>query len=161
MFIVGVMGAGDATAEDIAMADELGQLIAENGWVTLNGGRSAGVMDAVNQGAKKSGGLTVGILPDKKTGDSLDVSSMVDIVIQTGMGSARNVINVLSSDVVIACGVPGNGTISEISLALKENRPVILLRSSEAATQLFEENTLVTVVNSSQEAIEVCKEISN
>ena len=37
---------------------------------------------------------------------------------------ARNLINVLSSDVVIAC--PGGaGTLSEVALALKNGRPVI------------------------------------
>jgi predicted Rossmann-fold nucleotide-binding protein len=42
------------------------------------------------------------------------------------MGSARNMINVLSSHVVVAC--PGGaGTLSEIALALKHGRPVILL----------------------------------
>ena len=42
------------------------------------------------------------------------------------MGDARNCINVLSSNVVVAC--PGGaGTISEIALALKSSRPVILM----------------------------------
>ena len=41
------------------------------------------------------------------------------------MGNARNVINVLSSRVVVAC--PGGaGTASEVALAVKCNRPVIL-----------------------------------
>ena len=42
------------------------------------------------------------------------------------MGNARNCINVLSSHVVVACA-GGTGTISEIALALKSGRPVILL----------------------------------
>jgi predicted Rossmann-fold nucleotide-binding protein len=42
------------------------------------------------------------------------------------MGSARNVINVLSSHVVVACP-GGSGTISEIALALKYGKTVILL----------------------------------
>jgi predicted Rossmann-fold nucleotide-binding protein len=42
------------------------------------------------------------------------------------MGSARNCINVLSSHVVVAC--PGGaGTLSEIALALKYGKKVILL----------------------------------
>ena len=44
----------------------------------------------------------------------------------TGMGNARNCINVLSSHVVVACR-GGSGTISEVALALKSNRPVILM----------------------------------
>jgi predicted oxidoreductase len=42
------------------------------------------------------------------------------------MGSARNAINVLSSDVVVAC-TGGAGTLSEIALALKAGKTVILL----------------------------------
>ncbi len=42
------------------------------------------------------------------------------------MGNARNCINVLSSSVVVAC--PGEaGTLSEIALALKNNKTVILM----------------------------------
>ena len=50
----------------------------------------------------------------------------IQIPICTGMGSARNCINVLSSDVVVAC--PGGaGTLSEIALALKHGRTVITM----------------------------------
>jgi hypothetical protein len=55
----------------------------------------------------------------------------------TGMGEARNVINVLTSDVVVACGVEGPGTISEVALALRASKPVILLGASAAARDLF------------------------
>ena len=67
--------------------------------------------------------MTVGILPN----DSCDgASEYIDIPIPTGLGNARNCINVLSSDVVVAC--PGGaGTLSEIALALKNNKPLILL----------------------------------
>jgi uncharacterized protein (TIGR00725 family) len=47
------------------------------------------------------------------------------IPIVTGLGNARNVINVLSSHVVVVC--PGGaGTISEVALALKCEKTVIL-----------------------------------
>lgn len=100
--IIGVMGPGDgATQKEIKHAYKLGQLIAEQNWILLTGGRNVGVMGAASKGAKSSGGLTIGILPsENKNG----MSKFVDIPICTGMGSARNNINVLSSDVVIACG---------------------------------------------------------
>ncbi|MEM1311684.1 MAG: hypothetical protein AAGF98_19650, partial [Cyanobacteria bacterium P01_H01_bin.153] len=53
-------------------------------------------------------------------------SSAVDIPILTGLGQGRNVINVLSSRVVIACGY-GPGTLAEMALAIKLGRPLILL----------------------------------
>jgi uncharacterized protein (TIGR00725 family) len=121
--IIGVMGGGSAPRQAVDDAYRLGYLIAKAGWVLLNGGRAAGVMEASARGAHDGGGLTVGILP---TPDHAGMSAYVDIPILTGMGSARNVINVLSSDVVIAC-TGGAGTLSEVALALKSQCPVILL----------------------------------
>jgi uncharacterized protein (TIGR00725 family) len=121
--IIGVMGGGRADARHSEMAFRLGQLIAAEGWILLNGGRRAGIMEASARGACEQGGLTVGILPDA---DTRGMSPHIQIPILTGMGSARNMINVLSSHVVVAC--PGGaGTLSEIALALKHGRPVILL----------------------------------
>jgi uncharacterized protein (TIGR00725 family) len=91
-------------------------------------------MAAACAGAKQvPGSLTLGILPGAAGGEAQDV----DIAVFTGMGEARNVINVLTSDVVIACGVESAGTISEIALALKAQKPVILLNPSPAAWSLF------------------------
>jgi uncharacterized protein (TIGR00725 family) len=120
--IVGVMGGGRAAARDAEAAYELGGLIAREGWVLLNGGRRAGIMQASAKGAAEHGGLTMGILPDDH---GRGASEFIRIPVLTGMGSARNVINVLTSHVVVAC--PGGaGTISEIALALKYARTVIL-----------------------------------
>ena len=131
--IIGVMGAGFAPPEEIDLAYQLGKSIAENGWILLTGGRKAGVMDAASQGAKAAGGLTIGILPNNTTAG---ISDAVDIPIITDLGNARNNINVLSSQVVIACGM-GLGTASEVALALKNNKPVILLNQSELTYQFF------------------------
>ncbi len=122
-FIIGVMGGGTASSDAEAAAYELGRLIAQQGWILLNGGRRAGIMDASAKGAADQGGITVGILPDET---DAQVSEYIQIPILTGMGSARNVINVLSSHVVVACP-GGTGTISEIALALKYGKKVILL----------------------------------
>ncbi|HEY9642492.1 MAG TPA: TIGR00725 family protein [Coleofasciculaceae cyanobacterium] len=134
--IVGVMGAGDrATLPDREIAYSLGQQIAAQGWILLTGGRAVGVMDAASRGAKQANGLTIGILP----GSSHEgVSAAVDIAILTGLGDARNAINVLTSDVIFACGL-GAGTASEIALALKANKSVILV-NADAKTQAFFQN---------------------
>ena len=121
--IVGVMGGGTAGREGAEAAYRLGSLIASQGWILLNGGRNAGVMASSARGARENGGITVGILPDDHPRGA---SPFIQIPILTGMGNARNCINVLSSNVVVAC--PGGaGTISEIALALKSSRPVILM----------------------------------
>ena len=133
--IVGIMGAGEASSRSLAAAAELGALVAERGWIVLTGGRPAGIMAAASAGAKQiPNSLTLGILPDAQGGVGPDV----DIAILTGMGDARNAINVLTSDVVVACGVEGPGTASEVSLALKAGKPIILLAAAEAARTFFQ-----------------------
>ncbi len=156
--IIGVMGAGEkATTQDVKNAYELGRLIAEHGWVLLTGGRKAGVMDAANKGAKASGGLTIGILSGK---DTAGISEAVDLAIITDLGNARNNINVLTAKVVVACGM-GAGTASEVALAIKNGKKVILLTedifSQEFFTNLSPENVLIA--NNASDAIALVRQI--
>jgi uncharacterized protein (TIGR00725 family) len=126
------MGGGSATQNDTKAAYHLGKLIAQNGWILLNGGRNSGIMEASAKGAFDGGGLTLGILPDEH---SRRASRYINVPVVTGMGSARNCINTLTSDVVVAC--PGGmGTLSEIALALKYGKRVILFNYRE--NPLFE-----------------------
>jgi len=120
--IIGVMGGGNADFQALEHAEKLGTLIAEKGWILLNGGRCTGIMEATAKGAFETGGITVGVLPDSGTET---MSKYITIPIVTGMGHARNTINILSSDVVVAC--PGGaGTLSEIALSVKCGKPLIL-----------------------------------
>ena len=156
--VIGVMGPGGAaTASDLEFAYELGYQIAAAGWVLLTGGRNVGVMDAASRGAKQAGGLTIGILPTEQL---TDVSDAIDIPIVTAMGSARNNVNVLSSQVVIACGM-GLGTASEIALALKANKPVILLNTSPEAQGFFQSLApeQIHVVDHPEAAVEIVRTI--
>ena len=155
--LIGAIGPGDsATPLDLELAYQLGQLIAQAGWVLLTGGRNVGVMDAASQGAKAANGLTVGILPDA---DVSQMSSAIDIAIATDLGSARNNINVLSSAVIIACGM-GAGTASEVALALKAKKKVILLNSNNNSQEFFRELAPqnVFIVKSPAEAIALVRE---
>ncbi len=146
--IIGVMGPARATEHDLKTAEALGRLIAENEWVLLSGGRIEGVMGAVNKGAKAAGGLTVGVLP---TADKEGISPHVDVPIITGMGSARNNINVLSSDVVVAYGM-GAGTTSEVVLAAKAGKPVLLLNHTKEALNFFQSLGLAVIAVATAEA---------
>jgi uncharacterized protein (TIGR00725 family) len=133
--VIGIMGASETGQGTLEAAHRLGQLLAEAGWVVLTGGRPAGVMEAACAGAKSvAGSLTVGVLPSGPDGP---VSSSVDVAIFTALGEARNAINVLSSDVVVACGVEDPGTASEVALALKARRPTVLLDATPAAMTFF------------------------
>lgn len=134
--LIGVMGPGEqATAGQIAVAYALGKALAEQGWVVLTGGRNAGVMTAACQGAQAAGGITVGILPGA---DVAHLSAAVDIPIVTDLGNARNNINVLSSQVVVACGL-GAGTAAEVALALKAGKPVILMQVGPETREFFQQ----------------------
>ncbi len=153
--VVGVMGAGEgASARDVHLAEALGELIASEGWVLLTGGRDAGVMRAASGGAKRvSGSIVIGVLPS----DQGDVAPDVDVAIFTGLGNARNAVNILSSNVVVAVGVGGPGTASEAALALKAGRPLILLAPSPEANAFFNSIGVVYVAERPAEAIDIIK----
>jgi len=88
----------------------MGRLIAENGFVLVNGGLK-GVMEASARGAKARGGWVIGILPGKS---AQEANSFTDIALPTGLGYLRNALVVLNSDVLVA--VDGSyGTLSEIA----------------------------------------------
>ena len=150
--IIGVMGPGQgATPTDIDYAYKLGELIAKQGWILLTGGRNMGVMDAASRGAKAAGGLTIGILPGNNTTGQ---SPAVDIPIVTDLGHGRNNLNVLTSDAIIACGM-GLGTASEVALALKNGKQVVLLTGDRLAQDFFTNLSPhnVFIANNPQEAI--------
>jgi len=124
MIQIGVVGASQCDQETYETAYKIGQLIAENNCILINGGLG-GVMEASAKGAKSKGGTVVGILP---VSEKKSANAYVDVVIATNMGHARNIIIVHSSDAIIAIG-GGYGTLSEIAIALKEGKKVIGLKT--------------------------------
>lgn len=151
------MGPGEgATPEDNEVAFDLGKAIAERGWIVLTGGRSFGVMDAAMKGAREANGLTIGVLPND---NAVNSSDHADIKILTGMGSARNMINVLSSHVIVVVGMAA-GTASEVALALKSNKKVILLNQDEITIRFFKNigTYKVMISNSIDETINMIKD---
>jgi len=121
-----VIGASEAAGEILEMAREVGRLVAEREAILICGGLG-GVMQAASEGAKKAGGVTIGILPfyEKKP-----ANEYIDIVITTGMGHSRNAIIASTADACIAVG-GSYGTLSEIALARKLGKPVMTLNSFE------------------------------
>ncbi|EEG77234.1 TIGR00725 family protein [Dethiobacter alkaliphilus] len=121
---VGVIGAAECGVDVVALAEEVGNVVAKSGSVLVCGGRS-GVMEAAAKGARDAGGIAIGILPgdDPRSGNSY-----INFGIATGMGDARNVIIARTCDVLVA--VTGSyGTLSEIGLAMKMGKPVIGLKT--------------------------------
>jgi uncharacterized protein (TIGR00725 family) len=115
--------------EPLTFAMHLGSAIADEGWVFLTGRQRS---NARRKQGRES--LNVGILPTK---DRRTISVAADVAIITDIGSARNYINVLTSDVIFACGVGGAGTPSEIALALKSDKYVVLFNSSKESRAFF------------------------
>jgi uncharacterized protein (TIGR00725 family) len=122
--IIGVVGASSADPDILNLAEQVGSLIARNGAAVVCGGLT-GVMEAVCKGARKEGGLTIGIIPSD---EKKDANPYVQIPIVTGMGMGRNVMLVKTSDVIIAVGGEF-GTLSEIAHALNLGKKVIGLRT--------------------------------
>jgi uncharacterized protein (TIGR00725 family) len=117
---IGVIGGGEVTPDVAAQAEVVGREIARRGGTVVCGGLG-GVMEAACQGATDAGGLTIGILP----GDSRAAANpCVSIPIVTGIGYARNVAVVRTSQAIIA--VDGSyGTLTEIAYALQAGIPVV------------------------------------
>jgi uncharacterized protein (TIGR00725 family) len=124
--VIGVMGPATCDQETATLARAVGRGVAERGAVLLTGGRT-GVMEAASQGARDAGGLTVGVLPGAGAAES-PPNPYVELALYTGLGEARNWVNVCASDALIAIG-GGFGTLSEIALALKARKPIVLLGS--------------------------------
>ena len=122
------------------------------------GGRG-GVMEAAAKGAKEAGGITIGILPES---DDSGVNAYVDIPIVTGMGNGRNIINVLSSQAIIAIS-GGYGTLSEIALALKTRTPVVTCQSWNLPTSPanLNDDPLFFAVNTPEEAVNKAVELAS
>jgi uncharacterized protein (TIGR00725 family) len=101
-------------------------------------------MEAGLKGAKDAGGLTVGILPND---DPAQMSEYVDIPIITNMRSGRNHINALSSDMMVVCGMD-LGTSSEVSLALRAGKTVLLVAVGDEPEAFYQklspENVRIT-----------------
>ena len=123
--IIGVIGGGStASREGLALAEEVGFLIARADAILICGGLN-GVMEAAAKGAKRGGGFTVGVLP---TGNKADANPHIDLPIATALSTARNLIIVRTADALIA--VNGSyGTLSEMAHAFDLGKTVFALHT--------------------------------
>lgn len=135
-FIVGVIGPSDASGEELEIAVRVGQLVAEQGWVLITGGRG-GVMEAASRGAAEAGGLVIGILPGTTAGEA---NPYVRVPVVTGLSEARNAVIALTASGLIAVG-KGYGTLAEIGFALKLGKPIASLGSWEVDDAVFRAGT--------------------
>src|SRR5215831_4772609 len=140
---VGVMGSG--TFEHDEYARPVGEALADLGVNLLTGG-GGGVMTAVSRAftrAPHRKGISIGNIPcasenDRRTPKAGYPNEFVELAIHTHLpfsGSqgthdlSRNHINVLSCAAIVA--LPGEeGTIAEVSLAIRYGKPVIVYSPS-------------------------------
>jgi uncharacterized protein (TIGR00725 family) len=80
-------------------------------------------MSAASRGASEAGGVILGILPGTEPAEA---NRWVSHVVAAGIGEARNLAVVASAQAAIAVGGEW-GTASEIALARKLGRPVVVL----------------------------------
>jgi len=121
---IGVIGERVCNEKAQRTAETVGRLLAENGAVLICGGMG-GVMEAAASGARRAGGVVMGILPGVSRGEG---NPHLTFSVVTGMGEGRNIILVRSCDAIIAIG-GSYGTLSEIAFAHKLNVPVVGIRT--------------------------------
>ena len=118
--VISVIGGSSIGTRVEDLAEKVGAMIADLGCVLVCGGLG-GAMEAAAKGAKKAGGITIGILPGKEKDDA---NPYIDIALPTSIGYARNTIVACSADIIVA--LPGSfGTNTEICYGLIHSRPVI------------------------------------
>jgi len=139
---IAVIGSGQCSKEEARLAEEVGREIARQDAILVCGGLG-GVMEAACRGAQSEGGITVGILP----GEIRQAANpYVQIPIVTGIGHARNVAVVKSSQAVIA--ISGSyGTLSEIGHALRNGIPVIGLNTWSLSKNNQTDNSIISAQN--------------
>jgi uncharacterized protein (TIGR00725 family) len=152
---VGVIVGRRSSPEIAELAFELGGLIAAEGWILVCGGMG-GVMKQACRGARSRGGVTLGILPGNSRSSA---NPYLSYSVVTGLGEARNVLVVKSSQALIA--VSGSyGTLSEIALANAADIPVVGLRSWKLdPKQNRDQGLFVQEADSPTEAIRVIKSL--
>ena len=140
--IISVIGAGKATPEVAALAEQVGVELGRRA-ISLVCGGLGGVMEAACKGAKSAGGATIGILPGSDPGSA---NRWVDIPICTGLSYGRNVIVVKTGRAVIAVG-GAYGTLSEIGHALADDIPVVGLGTWELARRGAADRSIIVAVD--------------
>ena len=142
---VSVIG-GDTscTDEEYERAREVGELLGRRGHTVVCGGEG-GVMEGACEGAKRTDGESIGILPGERRDQANDY---VDTAIATGMDHARNTLVVMNGDAVIAVG-GGGGTLAELGFAHVFERPIAGLE-----THRINDLDRIRAVDSPKEAVD-------
>lgn len=146
---IAIIGPSECSSAESEDAFKIGAKLAARGAVLVCGGGS-GVMEAASRGAHSENGVVIGILPGN---DHTAGNPYLTYSIATGLGEARNAIIARTADVLIAVGGE-YGTLSEIALAMKMNKKVILLNSWHIEPARPADN-MPLIARSADEAVEI------
>lgn len=151
---IGVMGSAsdlDYSKDLEKIAEEIGYEVAKNDAILFFGAEKDydSLSTAACRGAKRAGGLTVGVTYGKKE----KTYEQADIIIASGMerGGGRELNLVLSCDAIIAIN-GGSGTLTEMVIAYQANIPIVVIEgtggwSEKMANQYFDDRKRVKVIS--------------
>ncbi len=122
--------------------EAIGRLIAEAGMITVTGATTGAPFWAA-KGAKKAGGLVIGVSPAATKEEHVKSYQLPldhhDLIIYTGFGySGRNLLLTRSADAVITvCG--RIGTLNEFTDAFEDAKPQGVLLGTGGTTEMIKE----------------------
>lgn len=105
------------------ITEVVGKMVAEKNAIIICGGKG-GIMESACKGAKSVGGITVGVVSGNKRGTS---NQYVDVEVVSGtINCGEEALIISMSDALIILG-GGAGTLQEITLAYRNNKPMVAL----------------------------------
>lgn len=132
---IGVMGSAADTKYSKKIekiAEKIGKYVAEGGNITVYGAEKDydSLSTAAARGAKKAGGITVGVTYGKGK-DIWDKEGNTDVIICSGLerGGGREFVLVNSCDGLIAVS-GGSGTMNEMLVAYQLNIPIVVMKGT-------------------------------
>lgn len=162
---IGVMGSAsdlNYSKELKKLAEQIGYLIAKNNATLIFGAEKDydSLSTCACRGAKKAGGMTVGITYNR----GLDIfeKENVDVIISTGLerGGGRETALILSCDGIITIS-GGSGTLTEIAIAYQANIPIVAVKNTGGWSDKLSDQFLdgrkrlkIEGVNTAEEAVE-------
>jgi len=169
---IGVMGSAadlNYSKEIEAIAEQIGELIAKSGNITVYGAEKDydSLSTAAAKGAKRYDGLTIGVTYGK--GKEIFDKNNTDITIVTGLerGGGREFILVNSCDAIISVS-GGSGTLTELAIAYQSDIPMIALIgtsgwSDKMANEFFDSRKRRKVLGAStaEEAVNLAIQQAN
>lgn len=169
---IGVMGSAadlNYSKELENIAEQIGYLIAKNNMTLIFGAEKDydSLSTLACRGAKKAGGMTVGITYNR----GLDIfeKENVDVVISTGLerGGGRETALILSCDGIITIS-GGSGTLTEMAIAYQANIPIVAMKntggwSDKLANQYLDDRKRIKVqsIDTAEEAVKLILELIN